>query len=173
MKTTLIFLFFILTVSVTYSQDVKENYDKFKQQRDLRLEDDIDLKINTKQGTFDLEVNIVRVSLKADTVYYFTVNAQSIFESWAGEGMEGIILLNDTETIDLISAFGDFKAEKIFWQYWIGYEINKDQLIDLYTASKVEVKCYLREGSLEAKFRNEDKETLNSYLKNYLLKGLV
>lgn len=171
----LMFFVLVLLVSATtgYSQDVKEDYDKFKKTSSLRLSSDIDLKITKGTGTTDFEANIIRFVKNSDTTYYFYVVGEGIWETWCGEGLEAIILLDNNETISLISDWGDFKAKTLLWNYWLSYEIKRDQLLLIYNARKVEIKCYLREGSLEASFRKDDKSLLDKYLKNYILKGLV
>lgn len=171
MKKLLLSCFLIIS-NTAFSQEIKESYDKFKGVSGVALRSYIDLQVNREVLTSDFEINIERVSDKKDTVYFFMVVAESLYDSWCGKGLQAIILA-DSNRIDLVSAGGDFKPDDIFWKYWVWYEIDKEDILKLYYAKNVDIKCYLREGSLEAGFRIEDKSTLNGYLKNVLFKNTL
>lgn len=162
--------------TICFAQDIKTDYDKFTKVKKISLEDNIKLKTDDNdKNTERFFLNIYKIMDNADTLFYLHVHINSYYNSYCGEGMKAILLLNDTSTINLSSITGDWEAKSgnYLAAYYLNYRLSKSDLTRLYNSNKIEIKCYVTELSFQGIFTKENKKEFNNYLKKYLLVNIA
>lgn len=174
MKKTLIFLILIIACKYLPAQEVIEKTDKFTNIKTIKL--DKLLKLNeSDEGVGErVFINIFKIIDSKDTVFSFFVNGQGTRASYCTEGLKAILLLDDTIKINLLSNYGNVEpgSGMLMWNYYLSYALTKEEIISMYKAKKIEMKCYLTENFIQAEFTKENKKDLNFYIKKYLIKDL-
>ncbi|CAF3730014.1 unnamed protein product [Rotaria sp. Silwood1] len=157
--------------------EVEDKVDKFKKIASLSLKEPLKLDANYETMTGYFYFNIERNIAKEDTTFYIIVVSEMGKLDSLSDKKEGVILLNGENTLSLTAEtqIGEFVEtyDRRYWSFYFKYKVGKPDLISLYKAKTLEMKCYLKMGGSEAKFSKDDKTELNAYLKKYLLKGQV
>lgn len=172
MKVILILLIVVLNTKC-YAQKIDETYDKFRKVGTLSLTERIKLEPYKKTGDYYFTLNIYRLASLEDTLYNLVIVANTYYRAYGEKGLETIILLDNTNTITLNCYNAEIEYYPGIWRHYLQYDLKIKDMIDLYNSESIEMKCYLKDGSVEGKFTKEGKKELNLYLKNYLLKDLI
>lgn len=169
MKLIILTLLLISLTNTGFAQVGKVEIDSTRHDTLVSLANSIQLTV-TNNDSMAIELDFDKYS-NGTSLYAFVIKVQTGKVLSFIEKDSCVLILNDKISITLKSVYVDAFAENERYNNWIHFDYPPNILMFLQNITAFEIKLYNLGQLYEAKMREEDVNTFNEYIKNYIIKN--